>query len=164
MISWLLLLLRALTGMARSRSSLAAENAVLRHQLSVLQRERPRLAEGDPSYDRGLLDQGRCPSRARWPSPRLPTLRVAQAHPQIQRLAPKRALSFLVTPLVAGSDPGGSEGFSLRGQSIPERSGLGAYVPPKATQNAPRICADGVFAEHGALRWRWTNGRPNGST
>ena len=42
MISWLLLVLRALTGMARSRVSLAAENAVLRHQLSVLQRERPR--------------------------------------------------------------------------------------------------------------------------
>lgn len=42
MISWLLLVLRALTGMAPSRTSLAAENAVLRHQLSVLQRERPR--------------------------------------------------------------------------------------------------------------------------
>jgi len=42
MISWLILVLRALTGMARSRASLAAENAILRHQLSVLQRERPR--------------------------------------------------------------------------------------------------------------------------
>ena len=42
MISWLLLVLRALTGMARSHVSLAAENAILRHQLSVLQRERPR--------------------------------------------------------------------------------------------------------------------------
>jgi len=42
MISWLLLVLRALTGMARSRVSLAAENALLRQQLSVLQREQPR--------------------------------------------------------------------------------------------------------------------------
>ena len=40
MISWLLLALRALTGMACSFASLAAENAVLRHQLSVLQRDR----------------------------------------------------------------------------------------------------------------------------
>jgi hypothetical protein len=36
MISWLLLVLRVLTGIARSRASLAAENGVLRHQLSVL--------------------------------------------------------------------------------------------------------------------------------
>jgi len=42
MISWLLLVLRALTGTARSRASLAAENAILRHQLSVPQRARPR--------------------------------------------------------------------------------------------------------------------------
>jgi putative transposase len=42
MTSWLLLVLHALTGMARVRSTLAAENAVLRHQLSVLHRERPR--------------------------------------------------------------------------------------------------------------------------
>jgi hypothetical protein len=42
MISWLLLAFRALCGIARSRGSLAAENAILRHQLSVLQRERPR--------------------------------------------------------------------------------------------------------------------------
>ncbi len=42
MISWLLLVLRALRGMARSRISLAAENAILRHQLAVLQRGRPR--------------------------------------------------------------------------------------------------------------------------
>ncbi|MFC1662512.1 integrase, partial [Gemmatimonadota bacterium] len=42
MISWLFLVLRALTGMARSPASLVAENALLRHQLSVLQRERPR--------------------------------------------------------------------------------------------------------------------------
>ncbi len=42
MISWFLLVLRALTGMARSHASLAAENAVLRHQLSVLQRDRKR--------------------------------------------------------------------------------------------------------------------------
>ena len=42
MISWLLLVLRGLTGTARSREYLAAENAILRHQLSVLQRERPR--------------------------------------------------------------------------------------------------------------------------
>jgi len=42
MISWLFLILRVLTGVARSRASLAAESAVLRHQLSVLQRERPR--------------------------------------------------------------------------------------------------------------------------
>lgn len=40
MISWLLLVLRTLTGMALVSSTLAAENAVLRHQLSVLQRER----------------------------------------------------------------------------------------------------------------------------
>ena len=42
MISWLFLVRRALTGMVRSRASLAAENALLRHQLAVLQRERPR--------------------------------------------------------------------------------------------------------------------------
>ena len=42
MISWLPLVFRVLTGIARSHASLAAENAVLRHQLSVLQRERPR--------------------------------------------------------------------------------------------------------------------------
>jgi hypothetical protein len=42
MTSWLLLVLRTLSGMARSRASLSAENAILRHQLSVLQRERPR--------------------------------------------------------------------------------------------------------------------------
>ena len=49
MISWLLLAYRALTGIARSRASLAAENALLRNQLSVLQRERPRpvLRPGD---------------------------------------------------------------------------------------------------------------------
>ena len=41
MISWLPLVFRVLTGMARARVFLAAENAVLRHQLSVLQRERP---------------------------------------------------------------------------------------------------------------------------
>jgi len=42
MISWLFLVRRALTGMVRSRASLAAENAILRHQVAVLQRERPR--------------------------------------------------------------------------------------------------------------------------
>jgi len=42
MISWLLMVLRAVTGIARSRASLAAENALLHHQLTVLQRERPR--------------------------------------------------------------------------------------------------------------------------
>jgi len=42
MISWLLLVLRALTEVARSRVSLAAENAILRQKLSVLQREQPR--------------------------------------------------------------------------------------------------------------------------
>ena len=42
MISWLLLVLRTLGGMARSRVSLSAENAILRHQLAVLQRGRPR--------------------------------------------------------------------------------------------------------------------------
>jgi len=43
MKSWLPLVLRALAGMVRSRASLSAENAILRHQLSVLQRERPRI-------------------------------------------------------------------------------------------------------------------------
>ena len=42
MTSWLLLVLRTLSGIARSRASLSAENAILRHQLSVLQRDRPR--------------------------------------------------------------------------------------------------------------------------
>jgi len=42
MTSWLLLVLHALTGLAQSRASLAAENAVLHYQLAVLQRERPR--------------------------------------------------------------------------------------------------------------------------
>ncbi len=42
MISWLLLVLRTLRGVARSRVSLAAENAILRHQLAVLQRGRSR--------------------------------------------------------------------------------------------------------------------------
>jgi putative transposase len=42
MISWLLLVLGTLRGTARSRLSLAAENAILRHQLAVLQRGRPR--------------------------------------------------------------------------------------------------------------------------
>ncbi len=42
MISWLLLVLRTLRGIARSRISLAAENAILRHQLAVLQRGRSR--------------------------------------------------------------------------------------------------------------------------
>ena len=42
MILWLLLVLRTLRGMARSRISLAAENAILRQQLTVLQRGRPR--------------------------------------------------------------------------------------------------------------------------
>lgn len=41
-MSWLLLVFRTLSGVARSRVSLSAENAVLRHQLAVLQRERPR--------------------------------------------------------------------------------------------------------------------------
>jgi DNA-binding SARP family transcriptional activator len=40
MISWLFLVRRALTGMVRSRASLAAQNALLRHQVAVLQRER----------------------------------------------------------------------------------------------------------------------------
>ena len=42
MISWLLLVLRTLRGIARSRISLAAENAILRHQLAVLKRGRSR--------------------------------------------------------------------------------------------------------------------------
>ncbi len=42
MVSWLVLVLRTLTGIARSRASLAAENTVLRHQLAVLHRQRPR--------------------------------------------------------------------------------------------------------------------------
>ena len=42
MISWLLLVLRTLSGMARSRVSLSAENAILRQQLAELQRGRPR--------------------------------------------------------------------------------------------------------------------------
>jgi len=42
MTSWLLLVLRTLRGMVRSRLSLSAENAILRHQLAVLQRGRPR--------------------------------------------------------------------------------------------------------------------------
>jgi putative transposase len=42
MNSWFLLVFRALTGMVRSSASLAAENVVLRHQLAVLLRERPR--------------------------------------------------------------------------------------------------------------------------
>jgi len=42
MISWLFLVRCALTGMVRSQASLAAENAILRHQVTVLQRERPR--------------------------------------------------------------------------------------------------------------------------
>ncbi len=42
MISWLPLVFRVLTGMARARVFLAAENTVLRHQLSVLKRERPK--------------------------------------------------------------------------------------------------------------------------
>ena len=35
MISWFLLVLRTLPGMARPRLSLSAENAILRHQLAV---------------------------------------------------------------------------------------------------------------------------------
>ena len=42
MISWLLLVLRTLSGVVRYRVPLSADNAVLRHQLAVLQRERPR--------------------------------------------------------------------------------------------------------------------------
>ena len=42
MTAWLLLVLRTLSGMARSRVSLSTEIAVLRYRLSVLQRERPR--------------------------------------------------------------------------------------------------------------------------
>src|SRR5665811_1279244 len=42
MTSWLLLVLRTLRGMVRSRLSLSTENAILRHQLAVLQRGRPR--------------------------------------------------------------------------------------------------------------------------
>jgi len=42
MISWLFLVRGTLTGMVRSRASLVAENALLRHQVAVLQRERPR--------------------------------------------------------------------------------------------------------------------------
>ncbi len=42
MISWLLMVLRTFRGMARSHISLAAENAILRHQLAVLQRGRSR--------------------------------------------------------------------------------------------------------------------------
>ena len=42
MISWLLLVLRTLGGVAQSRVSLSAEVAILRHQLAVLQREKPR--------------------------------------------------------------------------------------------------------------------------
>ena len=42
MISWLLLVLRTLSGMARSRVSLSAENALLHQQLAVLQRGRAR--------------------------------------------------------------------------------------------------------------------------
>ena len=36
MISWLFLVRCALTGMVRSQASLAAENAILRHQVTVL--------------------------------------------------------------------------------------------------------------------------------
>ena len=42
MISWLLLVLGTLGGVARSRVSLSAENAILRQQLAVLQRGQPR--------------------------------------------------------------------------------------------------------------------------
>jgi putative transposase len=42
MISWFLLALRAFSGVARSRVSLSAENAILRQQLAVLQRGRSR--------------------------------------------------------------------------------------------------------------------------
>ncbi len=42
MASWLQLVLRTLRGMIRSRLSLSAENAILRHQLAVLRRGRPR--------------------------------------------------------------------------------------------------------------------------
>jgi hypothetical protein len=42
MISWFLLVLRGLSGLTRSRVSLAAENAILRQQLGVLQRGRSR--------------------------------------------------------------------------------------------------------------------------
>jgi len=55
MISWFLLALRTLRGMARSRLSLSAENAILRHQLAVLQRGRPRpfLRPADGAQDSG---------------------------------------------------------------------------------------------------------------
>lgn len=42
MISWLFLVIRTLSGTARSHLSLSAENAILRQQLDVLQRGRPR--------------------------------------------------------------------------------------------------------------------------
>jgi len=42
MTSWLLFLLRGVAGITCSRASLATENALLRHQLAVLLRERPR--------------------------------------------------------------------------------------------------------------------------
>ena len=46
MISWLLLVLRTLTGMARSRASLTAENAVLRHKLAVSDSKYPENLRG----------------------------------------------------------------------------------------------------------------------
>ena len=65
MISWLPLVFRALSGIARSRVSLAAENAVLRHQLSVLQRERarPLLRPALPGrvFSRNTGEEGRMP-------------------------------------------------------------------------------------------------------
>ena len=46
MISWLLLVFRALTGMTRSRASLAAENAVFRYKTIIGRGMRSRTLEG----------------------------------------------------------------------------------------------------------------------
>jgi hypothetical protein len=63
---------------------------------------RPRLAEGDPSYDRGLPDQGRCPSRAWWASPRLPNRRVDRTV-LVSCRRPMRPRSYLVMPTIPDS-------------------------------------------------------------
>ena len=97
MIAWLLLVLRTLRGMARSR--ILSEDHLRRTVSTYITYYNggrphqgiegiPRLTEGLSSSDRGRPDQVRGAPGARRPSPRLPTRRVARAHAKSLKAGP----------------------------------------------------------------------------
>jgi hypothetical protein len=84
---------------------------------------RPELVEGDPPCHRGRTHQIRGSPVAWRASPRLSARRVAQGHPRIQQLVPKRVRLFLVTSSALASGPERARSVSRGHQGIPERSG-----------------------------------------